>query len=209
MRSVSLSVMWQCCAKLAERIKVLFRVETLANPRHIVLDRHTTARGPVCGKNFALCKLEEDCCLHSMQHSLIHFDLLLTKQTSCCWAARLSFFRSKSWWRLSFSISAHSITCRSCSISSLVRSTSLDSRSNCRSVRARALSVSSWPASFRSRWCSESIYSLCSRVPVRCFSMLTYSESRSSCVYKIHTETRLASSWSTEVHRHVNFQFSF
>jgi len=30
--------MWLRCAKIAEQIKVLFGVDTLADPRHVVLD---------------------------------------------------------------------------------------------------------------------------------------------------------------------------
>jgi len=48
------SVMWLCCAKTAERIGVLFGVETLGGPMHFILDGGLdpcTANGPVTGGN--------------------------------------------------------------------------------------------------------------------------------------------------------------
>jgi len=51
--------MWLCCAKTAERIGVVFRVETLGGPTHFVLDGDSdpcTANGPVIrGKFSPLC----------------------------------------------------------------------------------------------------------------------------------------------------------
>jgi len=44
------SVMWLYCTNIAEQIKVLFRVESLEDPRHIVLDGVTippTSRGRI------------------------------------------------------------------------------------------------------------------------------------------------------------------
>jgi len=54
------SVCLSRCAKMAEQIVVLFRVETLVDPRHVVLDRgpnRPTARGPVSEENVAYCKV--------------------------------------------------------------------------------------------------------------------------------------------------------
>jgi len=115
------------------------------------------------------------------QQSLQSTMIQLTRR--CC-AAMLSFCRSVSWCRRSFSSSAHSINCLSCSASSLTLSRSADACSSCRSARARALSVSSWSEICRSRCRSESRYSRCSRASSCCSSTWAVRETFSCCVYE-------------------------
>jgi len=69
------------CAKAAERIEVLFRVQTRGDPRHIVFDSDPdlfTAKGVRVEENFTHSKVYQQC-LHSMRLSRNYFDLLFSQ----------------------------------------------------------------------------------------------------------------------------------